>query len=104
MKSKKALKRLEKVEALLSDVIDRFPAQQRELGDLLNSAKATVIRAKKRMESQALASSDGRVPAHAELTATKNIQPDARNSGKRRLPAKRKNVSSHSGARLTRTA
>jgi hypothetical protein len=33
MKAKKALKRLNKVEALLSDVIDQFPASKASLGE-----------------------------------------------------------------------
>ena len=45
MKSKKALKRLNKVESLLSRVIDSCPASARGLRELLDSAKASVGRA-----------------------------------------------------------
>src|SRR6266571_8501606 len=46
MKAKKALKRLNKVESSLSNVIDQCPASARGLRELLESAKASVIRAK----------------------------------------------------------
>lgn len=46
MNAKKALKRLNKVEMLLSNVIDQCPASARGLRDLLDSAKTSVVRAK----------------------------------------------------------
>lgn len=49
MKAKKALKRLRSVEALLSIVIDQFAANERSVRALLDSAKASVIRAKARI-------------------------------------------------------
>jgi hypothetical protein len=45
MKAKKALRRLTKVEAILSDVIDRCPATARGLRGLLDTAKTSVVRA-----------------------------------------------------------
>lgn len=47
MKTKKALKRLNKVETLLSNIIDQFPGSKDGLRGLLDSAKATVARAMK---------------------------------------------------------
>jgi len=52
MKAKKALKRLNKIEALLSDVIDQFPGSTAGLGELLDSAKAAIVRAKTTVNSQ----------------------------------------------------
>ena len=46
MKAKKALKRLNKVESLLSNVIEQFPDSARGLRDLLDSARSSVVRAK----------------------------------------------------------
>jgi len=46
MKAKKALKRLRKVEELLSIVIDEFVGKEPSVRELLDSAKASVIRAK----------------------------------------------------------
>jgi hypothetical protein len=55
MKAKKALKRLRSVEALLSIVIDQFAANEPSLQALLDSAKASVIRARARINSQSAA-------------------------------------------------
>ncbi len=46
MKAKKALKRLRRVEELLSIVIDQFAGNEPGVRELLDSAKASVIRAK----------------------------------------------------------
>jgi len=46
MKAKKALKRLRRVEELLSLVIDEFVGKEPSVRELLDSAKASVIRAK----------------------------------------------------------
>jgi hypothetical protein len=46
MKATKALKRLNKVETILSDVIERCPASARGLRELLDSAKTSVARVK----------------------------------------------------------
>jgi hypothetical protein len=52
MKAKKALKRLRRVEELLSVVIDEFVADEPSVRKLLDAAKKTVIRAKAGMSSQ----------------------------------------------------
>ena len=46
MKAKKALRRLRRVEELLSIVIDEFVGKEPGVRELLDSAKASVIRAK----------------------------------------------------------
>jgi hypothetical protein len=45
MKAKKALKRLTRVEALLSDVLKQYSAGEKEVRESLDSAKAAVARA-----------------------------------------------------------
>ena len=55
MKAKKALKRLIKVEALLSDVLEQYAASEPRVRGLLDSAKASVVSAKKTMSLRASA-------------------------------------------------
>jgi hypothetical protein len=52
MRAKKALKRLRKVEELLSIVIDQFAGNEPGVRGLLESAKTSVIRAKAGISSQ----------------------------------------------------
>ena len=53
MKAIKALKRLTKAEALLSNVIDRYAASGHSIQEVLQNAKASVIRAKDAVGLQA---------------------------------------------------
>ena len=57
MKAKKALKRLKKVETILSNVIDQFPASARGLRELLDSARVAVVRAKVAVNERAIKAS-----------------------------------------------
>ncbi len=68
MKAKKALKRLRSVEALLSIVIDQFAANERSVRALLDSAKASVIRAKARINSLSAARTAKKPPMVAKHT------------------------------------
>lgn len=52
MKAKKALKKLKRVESLLSRVIVQYAADARSVRELLDSAKAAVVRAQSSMTSQ----------------------------------------------------
>ena len=45
MKAKKALKRLNRVDGLLSDVLDQYTASEQDVRALLDAAKAAVVRA-----------------------------------------------------------
>ena len=95
MKAKKALKRLNKVEALLTDVIDRSAVPNQEhLAELLNSAKATVVRARESVNSQMSSRSAGNGPAQTEVAQ----------GTKRPVTVKRKSVNTAPGRRLTKTA
>ena len=53
MKANKALKRLAKIEALLSDVAERYSASAPHVRDVLQDAKAAVARAKEALRLQA---------------------------------------------------
>jgi hypothetical protein len=52
MKANKALKRLTKIDASLSDLIDRYAASERRVKELLHDAKASVLRAKEAVSLQ----------------------------------------------------
>jgi hypothetical protein len=52
MKAKKALKKLKRVESLLSSVIHEYAAKAHSVRELLDSAKASVVRAQVRVTSQ----------------------------------------------------
>ena len=53
MKAKKALKRLTRVETLLTDVIDQYAGSEGNVRELLDNAKASVVRAKKTVNVKA---------------------------------------------------
>lgn len=99
MKAKKALRRLTKVETLLSNVIDQFPLNKDGLGDLLDSAKTAVARARKTVKSHLSSAIAAKLPASAE--GRKKASGTAR---KRVLSAKRKDMTPAAGRRLRKTA
>ena len=82
MKPKKALKKLKRVEVLLTDVIEQVPDGKRGLGELLTTAKASVLRAQKTVNAQ-----------RSAKPAKKKPQASAETSTRRRSAAKRKKVS-----------
>jgi hypothetical protein len=109
MKAKKALKRLNKVEALLSNVIDQFPASKQELGELLDSAKAAVIRARETINSQLSTSPARRTTARAEITQQPHVTANSKQTAplaaaRRRGGTKRKSMNAPTGRRLKKTA
>lgn len=53
MKATKALKRLAKIEALMSDVMERYSATGPDMREMLRDAKAAVTRAKEAVSLQA---------------------------------------------------
>jgi hypothetical protein len=75
MKANKALKRLAKIEASLSDLIERYAASEEGVKELLHDAKASVLRAKKAVGLQKSsrtatgASVKARKPKRRHLTA-----------------------------------
>lgn len=70
MKSKKALKRLKKIETLLAEIIERFPSAD-GIGAMLGSAKATVARATRNVNAQLRAKKKSTGKAHS-ARATNN--------------------------------
>ena len=109
MKAKKALKRLDKIETMLSDVIDRVPESKDGLGELLGSAKAAIALAKKTVNSQAGAKG-AKKPAGKAGTAQRRRLTAAgrkkisRAAKKRWAAAKRKGINPVTGRQLSKTA
>ena len=94
MKAKKALKRLNKVETILSNVIDQFPTRARDVRELLDSARASVVRAKGVVNTHA-ARAAKKPPARAQGSARRHVSAEGRERisramKKRWLAAKRK--------------
>jgi len=108
MKAKKAVKRLTRVEALLSNVIDGFATGERAVKELLDNAKAAVIRARETVNVKASPAAEKKPPvkvssAKSRLTAEgrKKLSLAAK---KRWAIAKRKGVSAVTGRPLAKTA
>src|ERR1700674_2784674 len=101
MKSKKALKRLNKVEVLLSNVIDQCPASARGLRELLDSAKDSVVRAQGAMNARVNRATK-KPPAKAQESARGRLSAEGRKrislaAKKRWAVAKRKGMNAVSG-------
>src|SRR5260370_30562479 len=77
MKAKKALKRLNKVEAILSDVIEQCPASASDLRGLLDSAKTSVVRAKGVVDARA-ARAAKKPPAKAQESTRRQLSAEGR--------------------------
>src|SRR4029453_7358176 len=97
MKAKKAFKRLNKVEALLSNVIDQFPGSKDGLRELLDSAKAAGGRAKKAVTSQLSNRTAKKAPVRAEMAQQGRLTAEGRRrislaAKKRWAVAKRKGM------------
>jgi hypothetical protein len=78
MKSKKAVKRLTRVEALLSNVIDRYAGNPHRVKELLDSAKKSVVRAKETVNQQASSKATKRSPAKAAKSPRRRLAADDR--------------------------
>ena len=78
MKAKKALKRLRSAEALLSIVIDQFAANEPSVQALLDSAKASVIRARARINSQSAAGAAKKPRMMAKRTKRSHLTAEGR--------------------------
>ena len=105
MKVRKALKRLNKVETLLCNVIDQFPNSSRGLRDLLDSARSSVVRARETVNA--------RVARAAKKPPAKAGESRLSAAGRRRISlaakrrwelAKRKGVHAVTGRKLSKTA
>ena len=108
MKAKKALKRLKKVETILSNVIEQLPASARGLRELLDSARASVVRAKDTMNAR-VARAAKKPAVRAQESARDRLSADGRKrislaARKRWAQAKRKGMNAVTGRPLSKTA
>jgi hypothetical protein len=107
MKAKKAVKRLGKVESLLSNVIDQYVPSVDSVRELLDSAKASIVRA---MEAVSLQSSTPKKPpVKAEAPKRRGLSAQGRKklsiaAKKRWAIAKRKGISAVTGRPLSKSA
>ena len=109
MKPKKALKRLKKIEALLTKVRQQLPGRKDGLADLLDSAKTAVQRAKRTMMSQASTKVSRKPAAKADTASPGRLTEAGRKrisrAAKRRwAAAKRRGINAVTGHPLSRTA
>ena len=107
MKLRKALKRLNKVEASLSNILSGLPVKPNGLGDLLTTARDNVVRAQKTVRSQLSNSAEKKPPVKA--TDATRLSDEGRRrisvaAKKRWAAAKRKGINAVTGQRLKRTA
>jgi hypothetical protein len=85
MKANKALKRLNKIEALLSNVTERYSVSAPHIRDVLQDAKSAVTRAKEAVSLQASSKRAKSHPLkHSEPTSKATPEPS---KPKRRLSA-----------------
>jgi hypothetical protein len=85
LKTKKAFKRLDRVEALLSKVIDQYPADELGVRELLDSAKASVTRAKAKAKPAARAVFPGKAKSRVKAKSAPRKAPTKAKTGR---PAK----------------
>ena len=109
MKAKKAVKRLGKVETLLSNVIDQYAAGVDSVKELLDSAKASVVRAIESVSLQSSAAAPKKPPVKAREPKRRGLSAQGRKrlsiaAKKRWAIAKRKGVSAVTGRPLSKTA
>ena len=109
MKAKKAVKKLARVEALLSNVIDQYAGNGRNLRELLDSAKESIVRAKETVTQQASSKATKKPPAQAEKSNGRHLTAEGRKrlslaAKKRWAIAKRKGISAVTGRPLSKTA
>ena len=113
MKTKKTLKRLNKVVALLSNVIGRLPDKKNGLEGLLDSAKANVVQAKKMVHSQPANGAAKSKPAAKAEKAPKTEGRRLSAAGRKKISlaakkrwetARRKGVNPMTGRSLSKTA
>jgi len=109
MKAKKAVKRLTKVEALLSKIIDQLPRRKDGLGELLITAREAVDRVKRTVDSQISTMIAKKPPTKATKSSPRHLTEEGRRNisraaKKRWAMAKRKGINAVTGQRLSKTA
>ena len=108
MKAKKALKRLTRVETLLSSVIDQYASNDSDVRELLDSAKASVGRAKETVDLKPDPKAAKKPPVKAG-NSKRRLSAEGRKklslaAKKRWAIAKRKGISAVTGRPLSKTA
>jgi hypothetical protein len=108
MKAKKALKRLNKVESSLSNVIDQCPASARGLRELLESARSSVVRAQEVVNARVL-KAPKKSPVRAQESTGSRLSAAGRKrislaAKKRWAEAKRKGMNAVTERRLNKIA
>ena len=91
MKANKALKRLAKIEALISDVMERFSSGGSHIREALRDAKDAFARAKQAVGSQASSKRAKRAPVKRKKAAGKKaaVKTPTAKTAKKRTPIKR---------------
>ena len=103
MKTKKALKRLNKIETLLTGVIDRFPSYD-GLGTLLRSAKVAVVRARRSINANTPATNKSTANTPASRRTTNGRKRTSLTAKKAVAVATRKRMSTATSRKLSKTA
>lgn len=104
MKAKKAIKRLNKVESILSNVIDQFSGSGNGLRHLLDSAKTSIVQAKKTVGRQEPTKAAKKPPAGAGRLSAEGRRNISLAAKKRWAVAKRKGMNAVTGHKLKQTA
>jgi hypothetical protein len=109
MKAKKAVKRLGKVETLLSNVIDQFATSVDGVRQLLDTAKASVVQAKEAVNVHSSNSAPKKPPVKAQEPKRRGLSAAGRKklsiaAKKRWANARRKDVSAVTGRPVSKTA
>jgi len=91
MKAKKALKRLAKIEALISDLTERYSKGAVQIRDALKDAKAAFARVKKTIRSQVSSEEAKRAPVKRKKAAVKKaaVKTPIAKMVKKRAPIKK---------------
>lgn len=109
MKAKKAVKRLTKVEALLSNVIGQYEGNGNRVKELLNSAKESIVQARAGLNQPASSKTAKMPPAKAEKPSRSRLTAEGRKklslaAKKRWAIAKGKGINAVTGRPLSKTA
>ena len=109
MKAKKAIKRLTKVETLLTGVLSQYSAGEAEFHKLVESAKEAVARARDAVESNSSSAVAKKTAVVATASKSTRLSEAGRKSisraaKKRWAAARRKGMNPVTGRRLGKTA
>jgi Arc/MetJ-type ribon-helix-helix transcriptional regulator len=91
MKANKALKRLAKIDAWISDVTERYSSRASHIREALRDAKAAIARVKEAISSQAPSERAKRAPVKRKKAAVKKaaVKTPTVNTGKKSTPIKK---------------